>query len=89
MPSRFEVVAVGILNRCTDVNIDLPPARVVSNRVQWVAPGLHHPARGGALSARLGPSWRPTGLTMYHGLLGPRLGLQRQAGLRPGPEVAF
>ena len=89
MPSRFEVVAVGLLNRCTDVTIDLPLARVVSNRVQWVAPGLHHPARGSALRPRLGPSWWPTGLTMYHGLLGLRLGPQRQVWLRPGQEGAF
>ena len=29
---------------CTGVTIDLPLARVISNWMQWVAPGLHHPS---------------------------------------------
>lgn len=28
--------------------------------------GLHHPARGDAMSGRLGPSWQPSDLTEPH-----------------------
>lgn len=30
------------------------------------ATGLHHPARGDAMSGRLGPSWQPSDLTEPH-----------------------